>query len=363
MRPRRLLPLPPNRFVLSVIALAMIMLLGLGSTANAQVVPRLVDGTIFANLNANDNPGPTAAGSRTCPCTGILFPGLLGVKPLVPTQTWGAVVMAGSAVGDPISLTRTGIFSRMTSASIMSLPPNIVQITTMYNGRLNSGVLASGAGPGNFTSNPLASGQASFMHTTGINQSGSVVTFPALSPRPTATFRQKVTAGPRQFGGSINLLRVGTGNKIILSVATPPGNLVQTGTYGGAIAGAASTNVTLRKFVHTAVPSFMLTNFSKFWGNPWTTGVASVRSKATLSHSFARSGIDEITSMGQRHIQLVTPTLAGGKSITGGLSGIPFIWQWEMQFAPEPGSLTSLGAGLVVMSILFARRKRTAQAA
>jgi hypothetical protein len=362
-----------------LLALATTLVFGIAQSAQAQVEPRFVRGGIFAKVNSNDLTTTTAFG-RVCPCVNFLYPGLFALQSLVPTQTHGgaanvaAIVVAGSAVGDPVSFTQTGLFSRQTNASIAfptPLPGGLQTAVTSFDGRIDSGVLSAGGGGGNTVFNPAVAGIPSFTFPTkqylavpavaGDPTATKIVTFPPLAAIGSTTLQVSVTAGPRQFGGAVKLLGGAAMGILRSTVATPPGKRNASFPSGAQEFGTTNTRLSYREEYHTAVTGITNFLYQKAEARRWTTGVVTMIERLGSSNVQIDTGTDRITTGGRRELQLVSPTLFIGPGVDSegdsAPSGFASSWIWDIQFVPEPGGLAGLSAGVLALFGIAARRR------
>lgn len=320
-------------------------------------------------------------------CKGGSFPGLAKNKKILPVGTgtgplW-ARLSAGTMTGDPVQMPFATEWGLTTMGNLpKGVIPGIVSIMTWFKGRNAAALSAtgkgwsSGGGPGNTIFAPAVAGIPAAPFTTRTFPSATpgtfgntvvpgnplTVTFPALPAQPASVVRMQVTAGPRQFGGSVQIL-ADTPNQLTLS--TPGGNnFVRTNGRCGTSPtlckperGTTLTWTTAQIYKATAIP-VTLTVFLRWYAMPWTTGTVSVGANlGPQQTSFGRTGTDVGGSA--RHLVMVTPALAYGQPLPPNpTADAGQIWDWNITFVPEPAAPLGLACSLGLLGVLFMLRGR-----
>jgi hypothetical protein len=385
-----------------ILAGAMLLSMMLALPAAAQL--RFVTGNLVERWAVFSPPGQTTtltlSGGTTCKppagrtafdvCNGQVYPFLApsNVHPVRPT---GAVQSAALSLGGDVNFPYASEWTQDTSGMLPSgIIPGVLSIWTLFEGRNAIAMpstgkgLASGAGPGNMVFNPLAGpiasdpghmtlsfpsgndpGQTS---TPGVFIAAPMPTYPAV---PNSQLAATYTAGLRQFGGTAAILS-DTPNRLTLDFG--PSQYQRTNgkcraglPFGdcqvGFALGTTRIFTSVRRNVNLASSSVVLNQPVRWQGHLWTTGTVSVVQDipGAGTTTFASSGTDTITTLGARHLVLVSPMVSYERDLFGALSGGFQIAKWDMLIqTPEPAAAASMAAGLGLLAALHlrARRKR-----
>jgi len=363
---------------------------------------RYVTGSFIDNWNRYDEPGATTTittvGGRQCgpnqtasdPCQGNKYP-FVGGQNVAPVRPTGAIQQAGLVVGDPVNMPLKSEWTRQASGMIPGgVIPGVLSIWTIFDGRNDVALpasgkgLASGGGPGNFVFAPAGAGVPgstmfqTWAFATGNDpgqttpNAGTLVStnFPSIPPlAQVATY----TAGPRQFGGTAGVLS-DTPNRLTLDFGASiyqrtNGKCPQGAPFGdcqvGFRWGTEFRATSVRRNVNTANPAIVLGQHGYWHSNEWTTGTVSVMDDPAFPGNtdewFALSGSDTVTTMGARHLVLVSPVLNYDRSLFGTTQTSGHIGVWDMLIqTPEPMSGAGLLAGMGLLVGLHRRARRQA---
>ena len=358
--------------------------------AAAQV--RFATGGITGNWNEyNPNKTPlttsvTTGAGRVCGppdgCAGIPYPGFASNATIAPANTAGAILYGGTGTGDAVSMPASQ-WELFTGGVLPSgIIPGVVLIQTEFRGKNADGLAASGngwsagGGPGNTVFNPAAAsipggpyvtrtfaGATSPYGSTVISGNPVTVTMPTLPAQPDSQLRWEITAGPRQYGGTVEIL-TDTPNNLIL--AFPTGNFTRTNgrcppaapfgdcASGFSIGKEVPDKISARVYKAATLPVTITAHY-RWYGAPWTTGtISAVGLVGTTSTSFASSGTD--VGGASRNLVMVSPSIEYGLGLTGAPASSAFVWTWDMTFTPEPTAAMGLLAGLGALGFLYSRR-------
>ena len=375
-------------------------------TATAQL--RYVTGSFVDFWNRFDPPDGaitttttvTTVGGRQCnvvdpqtpsdPCQGNLYPFVSGQN-VRPKRATGAVQSAGLGVGDPVNLPYANEWTQQISGMIPAgVIPGVLSIWTIFSGANDVAMpasgkgLASGAGPGNFVWQPVAAGvPGSTMFQTyafatpndpgqTTASAGTLVStnFPSIPAMPVGAV---YTPGPRQYGGTAAILS-DTPNRLTLDFGASiyqrtngkcPAGLPFGDCAVGYRWGEDHRQTSVRRNVNTTNPAIVLGQHGYWHGNAWTTGTVEVRddpaNPGNTDEWMALSGTDTTTSMGARHLVLVSPILNYDRSLFGAPQTSVHVGQWDMTIqTPEPGAAIGILAGAGALLGLHRRARRRA---
>jgi hypothetical protein len=276
--------------------------------AAAQLGPRFVTGEIVGISGANSATSPTLPGKGV--------PGISSTAALLPARPTGAVVSADDLVSAPI--------------------------------------------PGGTTAPTMVT----FTYGTG---STAMFARPPMNARATSVNSVSVTPNKALgFGGSVRVANFFKQEvDLVLSgqphaAATPAaatgldfGNGPGMRPFEKAI-GSTQTIVSYSAVQNTATPSQFAVNWQSNLNLGWTTGVVRVKNLVgPVASSFVRSGYDVISGSGARDVQLVSPSVLFRESTATGVEDTTELWSWRMTFAPEPGAVPALAAGLGSLTLLY----------
>lgn len=191
----------------------------------------------------------------------------------------------------------------------------------------------------------------------GGGQGGGTITGGAYSAGQPGTF--KVTAGPNQFGGTMNLVGQLTS---ILAIASGGGTWTGAAPFPfGVVGGPAGVkSTTTVSFYHnTLQTSFPITG-RMIAGPKWTTGkITASDFSPNYSSRFSVQGYDSRTPLGTNGtIQMVSGSFFRFDGFITDDSVLLF--STKATFLPEPDMLASLIAGGLLLTALYRRRKTVA---
>jgi len=314
-----------------------IAVLALGTVHAAQADPNLYNTTIRI---------PCCGNAGTTTPTGYVGPN--------PT-TWPAPHGTGLhyvlGTGAPRLLSLPGGTLMATGIAYATAPSGIVQSTDQFTIGNAPGHFRAGGGLGTetFMASTFAAGplMSSANNINGKPRRGNV----------------KVTPGAGQFGGTMRLLGI---DRFTLAI-TGVGLGLVTGTFpiGVQQVGLANRFTAFSKgsFTHTTL-SFPTYISATVTGWKWTTGAVTVSDTLGFYNTLiVRSGTHNTVTMGPQGttgtIQLVAPSFWQFSS-PGGLFDDPEggIFEFTVQFVPEPSSAIMLSAGFVALAGLYRIRKK-----
>jgi hypothetical protein len=380
----------PSRWFLLVAAVA-VLGLGLASQVTAQV--RFATGSIEGDWAEFDPINPplttiytTTMGRQCGPgagCPGQSYPGFAPNQEMLPVRPTGALLSGGTAQGDPVQMPYANEWALTTMGTVPAgVIPGVLLIMTWFEGRNNSALAATGkgwsagGGPGNKIINPAAVAIPGAVITTrtfpsatagsfgATVVSGNVVNrnFPTMPAQPNAILRMQTTAGPRQFGGSVELLS-DTPNRLTLTFGVGPyvrtnGRCAPSTPFGDCHVGfyIGTTKVQTSVRIYKNGPA-LLQEYWRWYGMAWTTGTASAAARLPNQEtSLGRTGTD--VGGASRHLVMVTPVIAYGRGLTGANGATGQVWTWDMTFLPEPSAGVGIASALGVLGLLARRRGR-----
>jgi hypothetical protein len=316
------------------VAIISIAVFALGAVHTAQADPNLYTTTIRI---------PCCGNAGTTTPTGYVGPN--------PT-TWPAPHGTGLGyvlgAGTPRALSLPGGTLMTSGTAITTAPSGIVYSKDQFTVTNAPGYFFAGGGLGTetFMASTFAAGplMSSAVNVNGLPRRGNVT----------------VTPGNDQFGGTMGLLGI---DRFTLSI-TGIGLGLVTGTFpiGVQQAGLANrfTNFSRGYFTHTTLlfPTYISATVT---GWKWTTGTVTASDPLGFYNTLiVRSGTHNLNSAGTTGtIQLVAPSFWQFSS-PGGLFDDPEggIFEFTVQFVPEPSSMITLSAGLVVLAGLYRNRKK-----
>jgi hypothetical protein len=343
--------------------------------AAAQLGPRFVTGEIVGISGANSATSPTLPGKGV--------PGISSTAALLPARPTGAVVSADDLVSAPIQIPYANEFRQtiMQTETVFPGQPNLLAVRTTFTGGNGKGTLCLACGPVGRAGGPivglnqLASGapipggttaptMVTFTYGTG---STAMFARPPMNARATSVNSVSVTPNKALgFGGSVRVANFFKQEvDLVLSgqphaAATPAaatgldfGNGPGMRPFEKAI-GSTQTIVSYSAVQNTATPSQFAVNWQSNLNLGWTTGVVRVKNLVgPVASSFVRSGYDVISGSGARDVQLVSPSVLFRESTATGVEDTTELWSWRMTFAPEPGAVPALAAGLGSLTLLY----------
>jgi len=326
---------------LATISIATIAAFALGAVHTAQADPNLYTTTIKIPCCGN-------AGTVTpTPYVGP-SPTPNGVWTGTPHGTGLGYVLGA---GTPRVLSLPGGTLMTSGTSITTAPSGIVYSKDQFTVTNAAGYFFAGGGAGadTFNASTFAAGPLG-KSAYGVNG------------KPRRGYA-KITPGGDQFGGTMGLLGI---DRFTLSITGIGAGLV-TGTFpiGVQQVGIANrfTNFSKGYFTHTTL-SFPTYISATVTGWKWTTGAVTVSDTLGFYNTLiVRSGTHDTNTMGPGGttgtIQLVAPSFWQFSS-PGGLFDDPEggIFEFTVQFVPEPNSLIMLSGGLVALAGLYRIRKK-----
>jgi hypothetical protein len=322
---------------LGIISIAAIAAFALGAVRTAQADPNLYNTTIRI---------PCCGNAGTVTPTEYVGPN--------PT-TWPAPHGTGLhyvlGAGTPRVLALPGGTLMTSGIAYATAPSGIVQSTDQFTVTNAPGYFFAGGGLGTetFMASTFAAGplMSSANNINGKPRRGNVTVTPTTD----------------QFGGTMGLLGI---DRFTLAI-TGVGLGLVTGTFpiGVQQAGLSNRNTGFSRgyFTHTTL-NFPTNISATVTGWKWTTGAVTVSDPLGFYNTLiVRSGTHDTHTMGPQGttgtIQLVAPSFWQFSS-PGGLFDDPEggIFEFTIQFVPEPSSAIMLSAGLVALAGLYRIRKK-----
>jgi hypothetical protein len=255
---------------------------------------------------------------------------------------------------------------------------SLVQLSSMFS---FNGPIA----PGAFAAGPKSTRPANFGWCIGAAANPSCTTPAIGGSQGTAHGLVSYTAGPNQFGGTMQMLVGGTGSfsgligtaprriehalinadtiapggsyANMVSIVFPPGPITSGAVCANGACGDAG--VILVPGVTTAPGSG---GTSEFWGFPWTTGMVSVfvnEAAPTAPETVTATGSDTRTPLGAGNISMVAGGLgdasAGSRVATSELSTVTMTFRARNLPALSAGGIASL-VSLIALGAAYALR-------
>jgi hypothetical protein len=322
---------------LGTISIATIAAFALGTVHTAQADPNLYNTTIRIPCCGN-------AGTVTSTMW-------VGPDPATSPSPHGTGLHYVLGLGTPRVLSLPGGTLMATGTQIETAPSGIVYSKDQFNIGNAPGYFFAGGGLGTetFMASTFAAGplMSSANNINGKPRRGNVTVTPTTD----------------QFGGTMGLLGI---DRFTLHI-TGVGLGLVTGTFpiGVQQAGLANrlTKFSRGYFTHTTL-GFPTNISATVTGWKWTTGAVTVSDPLGFYNPLiVRSGTHDTNTMAPGGttgtIQLVAPSFWQFSS-PGGLFDDPEggIFEFTIQFVPEPGSMIMLSAGLVALAGLYRIRKK-----